>query len=493
MLVCTSVGESLEVERVKAVALSIPIAISNGGARTDATCARSTALHALVLAAGLVAWLPAAGAGQECGAAVAVAATGDGSALPDTTAGLGPCLPLETIVARTLAHSPAVAGAVGTARNATAAQRVAVGAYLPSLVLNGITGKSSQSATTSATGTGSQVQTTYAAGLTASVDVFTGGRRRDQLRQANAMSRAATAGLVLQRYATIFTATQGYLDVLRAHELTRVAADQVAQASLGLDYVLRREAAGTAMRADVLSAQLAVSTARQAQLAASDTLTMTAAALGRLVGADGPVDAEPTATLDPTPLVLGDPAIVSLAVTTSPAVLATQAVASADTAGVRAAKTLYVPTIAAGAGYNWANGASFVGGLRSGWIVELVTSFPIFDGFVREQTITQAEVASYVATVNAADTRRLVGASAVQLLGNLHVAAHDIELTRESVRLATENLRVYRTRYNAGIATILDVLTAQTSLVQAELSLVSARFNYRSTRASLEALLGRPL
>jgi outer membrane protein TolC len=98
-----------------------------------------------------------------------------------------------------------------------------------------------------------------------------------------------------------------------------------------------------------------------------------------------------------------------------------------------------------------------------------------------------------VATVNAADTRRLVGASAVQLLGNLHVAAHDIELTRESVRLATENLRVYRTRYNAGIATILDVLTAQTSLVQAELSLVSARFNYRSTRASLEALLGRPL
>jgi outer membrane protein TolC len=86
-----------------------------------------------------------------------------------------------------------------------------------------------------------------------------------------------------------------------------------------------------------------------------------------------------------------------------------------------------------------------------------------------------------------------VGASAVQLLGNLHVAEHNIELTRESVRLATENLRVYRTRYNAGIATILDVLTAQTSLVQAELGLVSARFNYLSTRASLEALLGRRL
>jgi outer membrane protein TolC len=247
------------------------------------------------------------------------------------------------------------------------------------------------------------------------------------------------------------------------------------------------------MRADVLSAQLAVSTARQAQLAASDTLGMSAAAVGRLVGANGPVDAEPAATLEPIPLVLGDAAIISLAVTTSPVVLTTQAVASADTAAVRTAKTLYIPTITAAAGYNWANKLPFVGGLRSGWIVELTTSFPIFNRFLREQTVTQAEVASDVATVTALDTRRLVAASAVQLLGNLHVAEHNIELASESVRFATENLRVYRTRYNAGIATILDVLTAQASLVQAELSLVSARFNYRSTRASLEALLGRQL
>jgi outer membrane protein TolC len=306
------------------------------------------------------------------------------------------------------------------------------------------------------------------------------------------LRRAATAGLVLERYAIIDTATQGYLDVLRAHELARVAADQLAQAALGLDYVLRRQAAGTAMTADVLSAQLAVSTARQAQLAASDTLVMTAAALGRLVGANGPVDAEP-ARLEPAPLALDDATIVSLAVTTSPAVLTTEAVASADTAAVRAAKTLYIPTIALGGGYNWGTRTSFVGGLRPGWIVDLVTTYPIFDGFVREQTVTQAKVASYVATVTALDTRRLVGAGAVQLLGNLHVAEHNIELARESVRLATENLRVFRLRYNAGISTILDILTAQTSLVQAELSLVSARYNYWSTRASLEALLGRRL
>jgi outer membrane protein TolC len=323
--------------------------------------------------------------------------------------------------------------------------------------------------------------------------VFTGGRRGAQRTQANALVRSGAANLVLQRYATIFTATQGYLDVLRAHELTRVAAEQAAQARLGLDYALRRQVAGTAMLADVLSAQLAVSAARQAQLAAADTLVMTAAALGRLVGADGPVDAAPATMLEPAPLPLSDADVIALAVATAPAVLTTQAQASADTAGVRAAKALYIPTVAAGGGYNWGSSSSFTGGLRPGWVVELTTSYPIFDGFLREQAVTQAEVASDVATVTALDTRRLVAASAVTLLGNLHVAEHDIELTRESVRLATENLRVFRMRYDAGIATILDVLTAQTSLIQAELSLVSARFNYRSSRASLEALLGRPL
>jgi outer membrane protein len=445
----------------------------------------TSVLRALALVAVLVGGLPAWGACQGATAA------------PDTAAYLGPRLTLETIVARTLLYSPTVANAQGMLRDAAAARRVAaVGAYLPTLFLSGLAGKTTQSASTSSSAgstTSSSVQSTYGVGLTALYDVFTGGRRGAQRAQAIALVRSAESGLVLQRYATIFTATQAYLDVLRAHELTRVAADQVAQARLGLDYVLRRQAAGTAMTADVLSAQLAVATARQVQLAASDTLLMSAAALGRLVGANGPVDAQPAPALEPTPLPFSDAEIVALVVATSPAVSTTQAQASADTAAVRAAKALYIPTIAAGAGYNWASSSPFAGGLRPGWIVELTTSYPIFDGFVREQTITLAEVASDVATVTALDTRRLVGATAVQLLGNLHVAEHEIELARESVRFATENLRVYRMRYNAGISTILDVLVAQTSLVQAELSLVSARYGYLSTRASLEALLGRPL
>jgi len=174
-------------------------------------------------------------------------------------------------------------------------------------------------------------------------------------------------------------------------------------------------------------------------------------------------------------------------------VVSAQAQASASVANVRASKTEYVPTITVGAGYNWANASQVPGGLRAGWIVTVGTSFPLFNGFVREATITQAEAAADFAMATSADAKRFTRAEAQRLIGSLHVAEHDIALAGESVRLATEDLRVILARYRAGIATILDVLTSQAALVQAELDLVSARFNYQITRASLEALLGRGL
>lgn len=411
------------------------------------------------------------------------------------TSGFGAPLSLETVVARTLAHSPGVASARGVVRDAAALRLVTLGAYLPSLALTSSAGWSDQ--TTSSLGVTSLTPTggtnTYGAGFAASLDVFTGGRRGAQRSQAEALSQAADAGFVQQRYATILLAKQGYYEVARAHELVRVAREAVEEAELGLGYAQDRARAGTATRADVLLAELTLSTARRRELAARDTLSLGGAALGRLVGANGPVDAEPPATLEPAPLALGDSAILALAPATAPAVVSTQAQVSASAAGVRASRSQYLPTIAVGAGYNWANESRVPGALRPGWIVAFTTTFPLFNGFVRESAVTQAEVAAEVATATAADTKRLARAEAQRLLGGLHVAEQDIALTREAVRLGSEDLRVIQARYRAGIATILDVLTSETALTQAELDLVSARFTYQVTRASLEALLGRPL
>ena len=159
------------------------------------------------------------------------------------------------------------------------------------------------------------------------------------------------------------------------------------------------------------------------------------------------------ASLDPAALALDDSAIVRLAVNEAPGVQQAQALVTAASASVRAAKSQYAPTIQAGGGYNWANDGQVTGALRQGWVVQVGTSFPLFNGFVREDAVTRANVTAEVASSSSADVRRLSRAEALRLLGSLHVSEQDVALAAEAVRLAMEDLRVISVRYRAGIAT----------------------------------------
>jgi outer membrane protein TolC len=98
-----------------------------------------------------------------------------------------------------------------------------------------------------------------------------------------------------------------------------------------------------------------------------------------------------------------------------------------------------------------------------------------------------------VARVTVSDTRRSARASAEQLLAALNTTTAAISLGEEAIRSAREDLRVQTARYRAGISTMLDVLTSEAALLQAEYSLARARNQYHTTRVALEALVGRNL
>jgi outer membrane protein len=66
-------------------------------------------------------------------------------------------------------------------------------------------------------------------------------------------------------------------------------------------------------------------------------------------------------------------------------------------------------------------------------------------------------------------------------------------VSRTTVAAAQEALRMQRERYRLGASTIVDLLTAETTLNQAETGLVQARYNYLIARAQLEALVGHGL
>jgi outer membrane protein len=98
-----------------------------------------------------------------------------------------------------------------------------------------------------------------------------------------------------------------------------------------------------------------------------------------------------------------------------------------------------------------------------------------------------------VADADAAESRRQVVASLIAAVAALEAARLRIGITQTSVQAGQEDLRVQQERYRLGASTIVDVLTSQEALNQAEVDAVTARFDYVRARAQISALIGRTL
>ena len=420
----------------------------------------------------------------------AVAAPASGDTLASVR--LDSLLDLDTVIQRAQRVSPVVVQGEQGVRTAQSERRVARGAYLPTIAVNSSALQSNVLSTPGAALAAGLPQS-YAAGVAASVDVFTGGRIGAERARAAADVGAAQATDVSQRFAATLTAQRAFFETLRGGDLVEVARARVAQGERGLRYARDRERAGTATRSDALRAQLELTTGQQQLVAALDTLQTAAYALGRIVGADGPVGGRRPASLDPRPLGLDDSAVVRLAVDASPGVTASEANVRATQAGIRVARAQYLPDLRVTGGYNLANQSLVYGAVRSGWVLGLGASLPLFNGYQREDAVTRAEAGAEVARSTVLDTRRQARAEAARLLSGLRFATQNIALAGTAVQAAQEDLRVQTERYRAGISTTLDQLTSELALTQARLGLVAARYTYQVTRAQLEALVGRTL
>jgi outer membrane protein TolC len=180
----------------------------------------------------------------------------------------------------------------------------------------------------------------------------------------------------------------------------------------------------------------------------------------------------------------------------APGILQAEAQARAASAQVTSTRASYFPsfTTTLSGGYSglewpWTGFDSYA----DNWSLRLSFNWTLFNGFARERQLTQAFVAKDNALATAADERRRVRAALTQQLATLSTAFEQIAIARANVAAATEDLRVQQERYRVGAATILDLLTSQAALTQAEVGSVQRRYEYLVARAQLEALVGRTL
>ena len=328
--------------------------------------------------------------------------------------------------------------------------------------------------------------------LQGTYDVFRGGAKFHDLAGSAAAVDGAAAGELQARYQTALATESDYYDVIAQRQLLTVAEERVRRATEQLSVARARVLSGAAVQTDSLQLLLELTRAQVDELVQGSSLTIARLQLGRRIGRDGPVDAAP---LDATafrelPITLGG--AVAEATSTSPALLVARAQQRLADAAFKTERASYFPRLSLFGQWQGFDD-DLIPDATNRTVVGAALSFPIFDGGARELRVFRASTARRVADAAAADARRAAARDVTEAYETYTTARASTELAERGVTVATENLRVQSERYRAGATTILDLITAQVDLAEAEVVLVQARFATRLALAGVEAVLGRRL
>jgi outer membrane protein len=394
---------------------------------------------------------------------------------------------------------PRVVQARAGVNTAAAQRRNAWGAFLPTVTAGSSAseffseGANRIDPITGLLSSGNSSNRSITTSLSASVDLFTGFRRGAELRAARAGEEEAGATLVDARFQQGLATTNQFFDALAAAQLVGVREAGVRRAEEQLKVSIAKLQAGSATRSDSLRSLVTLGNTRLDLIQARTDLATAEAGLARLIGEVGRVRAADDSSFRQVAAAVETQALRTEAESRSPRIQSALASANAANADISAARSGYWPSLTLGANTGWnasrANDYAFLNQRQ----VSLRLNWELFNGFDRELAITQREASYDVARATAEDERRAVQAELTQRLAELDAARSKIDITQTSVAAATEDLRVQQERYRLGVATIVDVLTSQEALDQAEVDVVNARFDYLRARAQIEALIGRSL
>lgn len=120
-------------------------------------------------------------------------------------------------------------------------------------------------------------------------------------------------------------------------------------------------------------------------------------------------------------------------------------------------------------------------------------SIPVFTGFSRQLQVEEARVSERNAREQVRSEELRLRAEVETVVRTVNTAFRTVALQTRNRETAAEELRLAQERFRLGLASSIEVVDAQANLSQAERDEISAVYNFHSSFAGLEALVGQPL
>lgn len=332
----------------------------------------------------------------------------------------------------------------------------------------------------------------YQFALSFSLPLFTSGRLTSGFKQAKYNLLSTEEASRQSAHLTVFNTKRAFYGVLLAHEIVKVAEEAVEVAEKHFQNVKSLYEVGMASKFDLLRSEVQVANLKPQLIKARNSLKITELGLKTLLGLDlaQPIELRGELTFEPYEPDLEESLIQALQNRPELSQLRYQKRMAA--AMVKLARASGLPSVALSGAYNfWADQFNFQkDNWQSYYTFNLVLTVPLFNGFSASARVAESKAVIKELDLTQKGLEETIRFEVRQAILNLKEAQESLLSQEKNVEQAQESLRIAELNFSEGLATTLDVSSAQAALSQAKTNYSQALFDYVVSLAELEKSMG---
>jgi outer membrane protein len=409
------------------------------------------------------------------------------SLLPGTAGAESPITPGEKLdmnrcIAIALARHPSIQAAVGTLKAGESRVGQALSDYYPQ-----ISGSVGYSRTDPRGSAGAPAYDSYSSNISLSQNLFDFGKTSTQVKVQELNRDATQSDLENVRTQVSFGVKQAYYGLLQAVRNRAVSREVVNQFSQHLEQSKAFFDVGVKPKFDVTKAEVDLSNAKLNLLKTENDYRLAIVALNNAMGLPEAPEYEVVDQFSFEREDVDLDASIRRAYDRRPDLAAIAVKKKGLESTIEIARKGYYPSVTGSAGYGW-GGSDFP--MEKGWNIGAQVNIPIFSGFSTKNQITEAQANLEVLTANETSLRQSIYLNVKQAWINMQQAAERVTTAEISIRQAQENLDLANGRYASGVGSPIEVTDALVAQSNAKTAQISALYDYKLAKASLEKAMG---
>jgi outer membrane protein TolC len=316
--------------------------------------------------------------------------------------------------------------------------------------------------------------------LTLTQPIYLGGKVFSAVKIARIYRKYISEMVRESEIEVVFGVRQAFLGAILSQDYVAVYRDAVATAELNLEMVSKMAAQGVVSDYEVLRAEVEAANLRPQLTQAENRAVMALDELRDLIGMESGDEFALIYQFDP--LVAQESfnlAGLQKSATSHRPLLQEQAYyEELRQKAIGVAKSGYRPNISLSSGLNWTYQDDDLDiGLRDftrSWATTLFISMPLFDGFATSAEVKKARLDHHASQLQAKQANDRVEIEVRSAHLQFQEATERLQAQTKTVEQAEEGLRISRLRYESGVGTQLEVLSAESALTQAKTNFVQA-------------------